>query len=122
MCWTHCCRPRDRRDMTHLVPSPTAGTASEGGRPCLARTTALAPVAWGSTYLVTTELLPPDHPAFAAVTRALPAGLLALAIARQMPRGIWWWRCLVIGALNIGIFFPLLFVAAERLPGGVAAT
>ncbi|GAA1719115.1 hypothetical protein GCM10009745_80060 [Kribbella yunnanensis] len=24
--------------------------------------------------------------------------------------------------LNIGLFFPLLFVAAERLPGGVAAT
>src|SRR5690606_7030129 len=42
--------------------------------------------------------------------------------ARQLPRGIWWWRSLVIGALNIGIFFPLLFFAAERLPGGVAAT
>jgi probable blue pigment (indigoidine) exporter len=24
--------------------------------------------------------------------------------------------------LNIGAFFPLLFVAAERLPGGVAGT
>ena len=27
----------------------------------------------------------------------------------------------VLGALNIGAFFPLLFLAAERLPGGVAA-
>ncbi|WP_368732849.1 hypothetical protein [Microbacterium sp. ZXX196] len=27
----------------------------------------------------------------------------------------------MLGALNIGLFFPLLFVAAERLPGGVAA-
>lgn len=29
---------------------------------------------------------------------------------------------MALGALNIGLFFPLLFVAAERLPGGVAAT
>jgi probable blue pigment (indigoidine) exporter len=28
----------------------------------------------------------------------------------------------VLGVLNIGVFFPLLFIAAERLPGGVAAT
>lgn len=27
----------------------------------------------------------------------------------------------MLGALNIGAFFPLLFLAAERLPGGVAA-
>jgi len=27
----------------------------------------------------------------------------------------------VLGILNIGAFFPLLFIAAERLPGGVAA-
>jgi probable blue pigment (indigoidine) exporter len=77
---------------------------------------------WGTTYLVTTDLLPPAHPAFAAAMRAVPAGLLALLIARQLPRGVWWWRSLVLGTLNIGIFFPLLFVSAERLPGGVAAT
>jgi len=28
---------------------------------------------------------------------------------------------LVLGTLNIGAFFALLFVAAYRLPGGVAA-
>jgi probable blue pigment (indigoidine) exporter len=28
----------------------------------------------------------------------------------------------VLGALNMAAFFPLLFVAAQRLPGGVAAT
>lgn len=54
--------------------------------------------------------------------RALPAGLLALAFTRTFPRGGWWWRALTLGTLNIGLFFPLLFVAAERLPGGVAAT
>ncbi|MGV9267878.1 EamA family transporter [Kitasatospora sp. NPDC003701] len=84
--------------------------------------TALAPAIWGSTYLVTTELLPPGRPLLAGVLRALPAGLLLIAVTRQLPKGSWWWRSLVLGALNIGAFFALLFIAAYRLPGGVAAT
>lgn len=83
--------------------------------------TALAPIAWGTTYLVTTSLLPAGHPLFAGLMRALPAGLLAVALSRTLPRGTWWLKSLVLGALNIGAFFPLLFLAAERLPGGVAA-
>jgi probable blue pigment (indigoidine) exporter len=77
---------------------------------------------WGTTYLVTTELLPPGRPLLAAVIRALPAGLLLIALTRTLPRGSWWWRALVLGTLNIGAFFALLFVGAYRLPGGVAAT
>lgn len=84
--------------------------------------TALAPAIWGTTYLVTTELLPPGRPLLAAVIRALPAGLLLVAVTRRLPQGIWWWRAFVLGALNIGVFLALLFVAAYRLPGGVAAT
>jgi len=84
-------------------------------------TTAVAPAAWGLTYLVTTELLPPDRPLFTAVLRALPAGLLLVALSRQLPHGRWWWRATVLGLLNIGLFFALLFVGAYRLPGGVAA-
>ncbi|MEK2490432.1 EamA family transporter [Kitasatospora purpeofusca] len=84
--------------------------------------TAVAPAIWGSTYLVTTELLPPGRPLLAGVLRALPAGLLLIALTRRLPTGSWWWRSLVLGALNIGAFFALLFVAAYRLPGGVAAT
>ncbi|MEV8306850.1 EamA family transporter [Streptomyces flavidovirens] len=84
--------------------------------------TALAPASWGTTYAVTTELLPPGHPLFAGLMRALPAGLLALVITRVLPRGDWWWKAAVLGVLNIGVLFPLLFLAAERLPGGVAAT
>lgn len=83
--------------------------------------TALAPVSWGSTYAVATELLPPDRPLFTGVMRALPAGLLLTALARRLPRGEWWWRSAVLGTLNIGAFFPLLFLSAYRLPGGVAA-
>lgn len=83
--------------------------------------TALAPVVWGTTYLTTTELLPPGRPLLAAALRALPAGLLLLAWTRVLPRGRWWWRAAVLGTLNIGGFFALLFVAAYRLPGGIAA-
>ncbi len=83
--------------------------------------TALAPVSWGSTYAVTTELLPPDRPLFTAVMRALPAGLLLTALSRKLPSGQWWWKSAVLGTLNIGAFFPLLFLSAYRLPGGVAA-
>ncbi|MBZ4323348.1 EamA family transporter [Streptomyces huiliensis] len=84
--------------------------------------TALAPALWGTTYYVTTEWLPPGRPLLAAVLRALPAGLVLVALTRRLPRGDWWWRALVLGTLNIGAFFALLFVAAYRLPGGVAAT
>ncbi|MGW5635287.1 EamA family transporter [Streptomyces sp. NPDC003832] len=91
------------------------------GRPALIAVTALAPVSWGTTYYVTTEFLPPDRPLFTGLMRALPAGLLLVAIARTLPRGSWWWRSAVLGALNIGAFFPLLFLAAYRLPGGPAA-
>ncbi|MFE8012636.1 EamA family transporter [Streptomyces antibioticus] len=83
--------------------------------------TALAPVSWGTTYAVTTEFLPPDRPLFTGLMRALPAGLLLLALGRVLPRGLWWGKAALLGALNIGAFFPLLFLSAYRLPGGMAA-
>lgn len=83
--------------------------------------TALAPAIWGSTYIVASELLPPDRPFTAALIRALPAGLLLLLFSWQLPARREWWRLLVLGALNIGVFQALLFVAAYRLPGGLAA-
>lgn len=111
---------------TALAPTPTPSGPVAGdtpsGRAGVTALTALAPLVWGTTYLVTTELLPPDHPVFAGLLRALPAGLILLVVLRRLPHGSWWWRALALGTLNIGLFFPLLFVAAERLPGGVAAT
>ncbi|WP_128428534.1 EamA family transporter [Streptomyces cyaneus] len=89
--------------------------------PALILLTALAPISWGTTYAVTTEFLPADRPLFTGLMRALPAGLLLLTLARVLPRGAWWWKSAVLGALNIGAFFPLLFLSAYRLPGGMAA-
>ena len=83
---------------------------------------AVAPVAWGTTYIVTESFLPPDRPLFAAAARALPAGLVLLAFRRQLPHGEWWWKAALLGLCNIGLFMPLLFLAAYELPGGLAAT
>lgn len=83
--------------------------------------TAVAPVLWGSTYIVTTELLPPQRPFTAAVLRTVPAGLLLLLWCKTLPARGQWGRLLVLAALNIGVFQALLFIAAYRLPGGLAA-
>lgn len=85
--------------------------------------TGLAPAIWGSSYIITTELLPDGYPLTVAMLRALPAGLLLLLIVRKLP-GSWMWlgRVFILGALNFSLFWWLLFEAAYRLPGGVAAT
>lgn len=84
--------------------------------------TAIAPAIWGSTYLVTTEWLPDGYPLTVAALRALPAGLLLLAVTRCLPPLRMIGRLMVLGALNFAIFWGFLFVAAYRLPGGAAAT
>jgi probable blue pigment (indigoidine) exporter len=83
--------------------------------------TAVAPIAWGTNYFVTHELLPPGLPLYGAVFRALPAGLLLLAVRRQRPRGSWWWKSLVLGALNTSAFFTLIYVSAQLLPTSLAS-
>ncbi|MDI2126852.1 EamA family transporter [Yinghuangia seranimata] len=98
-----------------------AGKAS-AGRIGVAAAAALAPAAWGTTYLVTTELLPDGRPMLLAAMRALPAGVLLLLLGRKLPKGRWWGRAAILGMLNIGFFFPLIFIGAYHLPGGVAAT
>ena len=84
--------------------------------------TAIAPIAWGSSYFVTNHLLPAESPLWGGLLRALPAGLVVLALARRLPTGAWWWRSLVLGVLNVGGFFVLVYVAGQRLPSSLAAT
>lgn len=84
--------------------------------------TALAPVIWGSTYWITIQYLPAGYPLTVAMLRALPAGVFLLLLTRQLPAGVWWFKVVVLGALNFSVFWWLLFVSAYRLPGGVAAT
>lgn len=84
--------------------------------------TALAPSIWGTTYFVTSEMLPPGRPLFAGALRAVPAGLLLLAVAPTRRTGLPWQKLAILAGLNIGLFFTLLFIGAYRLPGGVAST
>lgn len=88
--------------------------------------TALAPIMWGTTYLVASELLPQDRPFSAALIRALPAGIVLILwsyffLPKVVLNAKQWLQLLVLSALNIGVFQALLFVAAYRLPGGIAA-
>ncbi|TKB49692.1 hypothetical protein FCL40_05885 [Ferrimonas sediminicola] len=83
--------------------------------------TALAPIIWGSTYIITSEVLPDNMPLTAAAARALPAGILLLALFGKLPSGGWWTRLMLLGVLNIGGFFYFLFLTAYLLPGGIAA-
>ena len=83
--------------------------------------TALAPILWGSTYYLTHAVLPAGQPLWGAVLRALPGGLLLLLVRRRLPRGAWWGRAVVLGALTTGPFFVLVYVAAQALPSGIAS-
>lgn len=109
--------------------------------------TALGPASWGSTYLVTSEFLPEGLPFTAAVIRCLPAGLILIVLSHLLgkaagskegsatavpPKALFpasvlfptkaqWPRLLLLSVLNIGCFQAMLFVAAYRLPGGLAA-
>ncbi|WP_280298163.1 EamA family transporter [Nocardia neocaledoniensis] len=105
--------------MATIATKPVAPVV-RGGLVRDALLTAVAPASFGTVYAATT-LLPPDRPLLAATVRALPAGLLIVAFARALPRGAWWWKTTVLAVLNFGAFFPLVFVAAYRLPGGIAA-
>lgn len=84
--------------------------------------TAVAPIAWGSVYFVTRHVLPAGVPLWGGVYRALPAGILLLLVARRLPTGAWWWRAVLLGVLNVGGFFALVYVAGSLLPTSIAAT
>lgn len=81
---------------------------------------ALTPIIFGTTYILTTEFLPPGRPLLAALMRALPTGLV-LIIGSPIPSRRWMARFFVLSVLYASGLFPLLFIAAYRLPGGVAA-
>ncbi len=83
---------------------------------------AVAPVSWGATYFVTKHFLPEGAPLWSATLRALPAGVILLAIARRLPSGSWRWKSLLLGLLNFAAFFVLVYLAAQLLPTSVAAS
>lgn len=91
---------------------------SQGSR--FAYVSALTPLIFGTTYLLTINFLPPDRPLLAALMRSLPTGLV-LVVGSRLPDRLWLERFLVMSVLWASAVFPLLFYAAYHLPGGVAA-
>ena len=64
--------------------------------------TLLGPMLWGTTYTVFTETLPISHPLLTGALRALPAGLILLALNPRIPPLEALKRHAVIGFINIG--------------------
>lgn len=82
---------------------------------------AVATSLWGFTYIVSSTMLP-AHPMFIGAVRAIGGAIPLLLIAREFPPLRFWPKLIALGTLNTGLFFGLLFIAAQRLPGGVAGT
>ena len=101
---------RDRRDT--LAAPPAADTE----RSPVSYVAALAPIIFGTTYLLTSQFLPPGRPLLAALMRSLPTGLV-LIIGSRLPPRRWLVRFFVLSVLYCSALFPLLFLAAYRLPG-----
>lgn len=80
---------------------------------------AVATILWGFTYVISSRMLP-QTPWFIGAVRAGLGAVPLLLIAREFPPVAYWPKLVVLGTLNTGLFFGLLFIGALRLPGGVA--
>lgn len=86
-------------------------------------TTGIAPALWGGTYALFTETLPTTHPLTVGAWRSLGGGVLLLAVLRPpRPAAASWHSIATLALLNVALFSALLFVAASRMDGGIAAT
>ncbi|MCG9698203.1 EamA family transporter [Shewanella sp. Isolate11] len=75
---------------------------------------------WGTTYAVTQFTLPEWPPLLLGALRALPAGLILLAIKPSLPQRQDWSILFKLGTLNIAAFFCLIFVMALTLPSAIS--
>ncbi|WP_428240598.1 DMT family transporter [Gynuella sp.] len=81
----------------------------------------IVPFLWGTTASAT-HLGFMDWPPLAlAVLRSLPAGLLLLLIKPVWPKAGQWRLLLIHSAINIALFFWLIFLVAQNLPATFAA-
>ena len=75
---------------------------------------------WGTTYAVTQFSLPDWPPLLLGALRALPTGLILLAIKPNLPKRSDWGILFKLGSINIAAFFSLIFVMALTLPSAIS--
>ncbi|UWZ99563.1 DMT family transporter [Vibrio splendidus] len=75
---------------------------------------------WGTTYAVTQFTLQEWPPLLLGALRALPAGLLLLAVKPSLPKKGEWQIIFTLGLINIATFFGLIFVMALTLPSAIS--
>jgi probable blue pigment (indigoidine) exporter len=75
---------------------------------------------WGTTYAMTQLTLPDWPPLLLGALRALPAGLILLAIKPSLPHKTDWSILIKLGAINIAVFFSLIFIMALTLPSAIS--
>ena len=75
---------------------------------------------WGTTYAVTQFTLQEWPPLLLGSLRALPAGLLLLAVKPTLPKKGEWQIIFTLGLINIATFFGLIFVMALTLPSAIS--
>ncbi len=75
---------------------------------------------WGTTYAVTQYALTDWPPLLLGALRALPAGLLLLALKPSLPQKHDWPVLIRLGSINIAAFFSLIFVMALTLPSAIS--
>ena len=75
---------------------------------------------WGTTYAVTQFTLQEWPPLLLGALRALPAGLLLLAVKPTLPKKSEWQIIFTLGLINIATFFGLIFVMALTLPSAIS--
>lgn len=75
---------------------------------------------WGTTYGVTQATLADWPPILLGALRALPAGLILLAIKPTLPKKSEWQILFCLGLVNIATFFGLIFVMALTLPSTIS--
>ncbi|PTP00303.1 EamA family transporter [Vibrio splendidus] len=75
---------------------------------------------WGTTYAVTQFTLQEWPPLLLGALRALPAGLLLLAVKPTLPKKGEWQIIFTLGLINIATFFGLIFVMALTLPSAIS--
>ncbi|KMV29791.1 DMT family transporter [Photobacterium swingsii] len=79
----------------------------------------LGPLLWGTTYATVSAFFTGWSPFALAAWRALPAGILLLVIKPSFPKLSELPALILVGFINITLFFSLLFESAMQLPSAL---